>query len=51
MGEESISRREYMKLNNVSHTIAHRELKDLVDKNIFSKRGGGKYTVYVLTQG
>ena len=47
----SINRREYMKLNQISHTIAHRELKELVEKGVFKKKGAGKYIRYELTQG
>ena len=47
----SISRQEYMRINHVSHTIAHQELKELVNKEIFRKTGAGKYTRYELTQG
>ena len=49
--EGTINRREYMKLNQISHTIAHRELKELVEKGIFRKKGAGKYVRYELTQG
>ena len=31
---------EYIKTNKISHTIAHRELKELVKKEIFRKKGG-----------
>jgi ATP-dependent DNA helicase RecG len=47
----SINRREYMRLNQISHTIAHRELKELVGKGVFKKKGAGKYIRYELTQG
>src|SRR4030042_505556 len=33
------------------NTIAHRELKELVEKGVFRKRGAGKYIRYELTQG
>ena len=49
--EETINRREYIKLNQISHTIAHKELKELVEKGIFRKKGAGKYVRYELTQG
>lgn len=47
----SITRREYMNINNVSHTTAQKELKDLVIKKVFRTRGTGKYIYYELTQG
>lgn len=47
----SITRRKYMKMNNVSHTTAQKELKDLVMKKVFRIRGAGKYIHYELTQG
>ena len=46
-----ISRQEYMRINHVSHTIAHMELKELVEKRIFRIKGAGKYLKYELTQG
>ena len=49
--EGTINRREYIRLNQISHTIAHRELKELVEKGVFSKKGAGKYIRYELTQG
>jgi len=33
------------------NTIAHRELKELVEKGVFRKKGAGKYIRYELTQG
>ena len=33
-----MTRREYMKLNNVSHTTAQKELKDLVLKKEFHQK-------------
>ena len=47
----SISRQEYMQINHISHTIAHKELKELVEKEIFRVKGAGKYLKYELTQG
>lgn len=47
----SISRKEYKQLTDVSHTIAHRELKNLVKKSIFRTKSAGKYLRYELTQG
>jgi len=44
----SISRSEYMKINNIGHTIAHRELRDLLEKKIFRQMGVGKYLRYGL---
>ncbi len=44
-----ITRREYMKINNVSHTTAQKELKDLIIKKVFRTSGAGKYTYYELT--
>jgi len=49
--KRTISRQEYIKLNRISHTIAHKELKELVEKGIFRKKGAGKYVRYELTQG
>jgi ATP-dependent DNA helicase RecG len=46
-----ITRREYIEINKVSHTTAHKELKDLVKKRVFRIRGAGKYLRYELTQG
>ncbi len=47
----SISRQDYIKINNVSHTTAHKELKEMVNKRILRKISGGKYRRYRLTQG
>jgi ATP-dependent DNA helicase RecG len=47
----SIKRSEYVELNNISHTIAHKELKELVLKEILKITGSGKYLKYMLTQG
>ncbi|MEK6646160.1 MAG: hypothetical protein AABY84_05765 [Candidatus Firestonebacteria bacterium] len=47
----SISRKEYKQLNGISHTIAHKELKNLAEKDIFKIQGAGKYLRYGLTQG
>ena len=47
----SISRQDYIKINNVSHTTAHKELKEMVNKRILRKISGGKYRRYMLTQG
>ena len=47
----NIKRADYIKINNVSHTTASKELKDLVKKNIFQIIGKGKYLKYNLTQG
>ena len=46
-----ISRKNYIEINNVSHTTAHKELKDLVNKKILQGKGSGKYLRYELTQG
>ena len=46
-----ISRQDYIKINNVSHTTAHKELKEMVNKRILRKISGGKYRRYMLTQG
>ncbi len=46
-----IRRADYIEINGVSHTIAHRELRDLVKKGIFAIKGAGKYLRYELTQG
>jgi ATP-dependent DNA helicase RecG len=47
----SISRSQYMAMNRVSHTIAHQELKELLEKKIVRTTGAGKYLKYELTQG
>lgn len=41
----------FKEFNQISHTIAHRELKELVEKGVFRKKGAGKYIGYELTQG
>ena len=46
-----MSRKDYIEINNVSHTTAHKELKDLVNKKILQGKGSGKYLKYELTQG
>ncbi|MEA3515283.1 MAG: helix-turn-helix domain-containing protein [Nanoarchaeota archaeon] len=48
---QNISRQYYMKINDVSHTTAHKELKDMVKKRILIEKGAGKYRRYRLTQG
>ena len=47
----SISRREYIDINHISHTIAHKELKELLGKKVLVTIGAGKYLRYGLTQG
>lgn len=47
----SISRSEYKQINQISHTTAHKELKNLVKKKILKVKGAGKYLRYELTQG
>jgi ATP-dependent DNA helicase RecG len=47
----SVSRSEYMAINQVSHTVAHKELKELLEKRIVKTKGAGKYLKYELTQG
>jgi ATP-dependent DNA helicase RecG len=47
----NIKRADYIKINNVSHTTASKELKDLVQKDILQIIGKGKYLKYKLTQG
>ncbi|MFH1823941.1 MAG: ATP-binding protein [Candidatus Firestonebacteria bacterium] len=49
--EKTISRQEYVRVNRISHTTAHKELKELVEKGVFRKKGAGKYIRYELTQG
>ncbi|MGQ9848366.1 MAG: hypothetical protein ACUVQP_12825 [Bacteroidales bacterium] len=44
----SITRSEYMKINNISHKTAHLELKELMEKNIFIQEGKGRATKYLL---
>jgi len=44
----SIKRSEYMEINNIGHTIAHKELKDILKKKIFKQIGTGKYLRYEL---
>ncbi len=46
--KRSITRREYMKINNISHKTAHLELIKLVEKNIFIQEGKGRATKYLL---
>lgn len=46
-----LRRADYIEINAVSHTLAHRELKDLVKKGVFVIKGGGKYLRYELTRG
>ncbi len=48
---KSISRKEYIEINSVSHTTAQKELKNLVEKKMLETVGGGKYLRYRLTQG
>lgn len=47
---KSISRQNYMKITAVSHTTAHKELKDMVKKRILIEEGAGKYRRYRLTR-
>lgn len=44
----SIKRNEYMKINNIGHTTAHKELKYLLKKKILKQVGTGKYLRYEL---
>jgi len=43
-----ISRREYGQLTGVRHSLASRELRDLLDKGLISRHGAGPTTHYVL---
>ncbi len=47
----SITRHEYILINHVSHTIAHQELKGMLEKRILMTQSAGKYLNYRLTQG
>jgi ATP-dependent DNA helicase RecG len=44
----SITRSEYMAINNVSHKTAHLELKEMVEKNILIREGKGRAIKYLL---
>jgi ATP-dependent DNA helicase RecG len=46
----SITRREYVEVNNVSSKTAYFELKDLVDKKIFISKGRGSSTRYLFVR-
>lgn len=46
--KEKISNRAYRAINNVSHTLAHRELKDLIKKEVLIIKGKGRATQYFL---
>ncbi len=46
--KEKITNREYREINNVSHTLATHELKDLVEKEILMIKGKGRATQYFL---
>jgi ATP-dependent DNA helicase RecG len=46
--KEKITNREYREINNVSHTLANRELQDLVEKEILIMKGKGRSTQYFL---
>nr|HID13292.1 hypothetical protein [Anaerolineae bacterium] len=43
-----ITNREYRELGKVSHEMAHRELSELVAKELVKKRGAGRGTYYIL---
>jgi len=43
-----ITNKEYQKINNVGRVYALRELTELMEKNIFKRRGRGRSTRYVL---
>jgi len=44
----SMTRSEYMKINNISHKTAHLELKELVEKKLFIQVGKARATKYLL---
>jgi ATP-dependent DNA helicase RecG len=46
--KEKITNKEYRMINNVSHTLANHELKDLVEKEILMIKGKGRATQYFL---
>ena len=46
--KEKITNRAYRMINNVSHTLANHELKDLVEKEILIIKGKGRATQYFL---
>lgn len=43
-----ITRREYMELTSIGHTIAHRELNDMVEKGFFVREGKGRGVKYLV---
>lgn len=43
-----ITRQEYSQLTGMRHSLASRELRDLVDKGLISRRGAGPATHYTL---
>ena len=43
-----ITRREYVKMSNVSDRMANIDLKDLEEKNLIDKMGLGRSVYYVL---
>ena len=43
-----ITRREYVKMSNVSDRMANIDLKDLEEKNLIDKMGSGRSVYYVL---
>jgi len=46
MRKGSITRREYMEINEVSHKTAHAELKDLTEKEFLEREGKGRGVKY-----
>jgi ATP-dependent DNA helicase RecG len=42
-----ITRQEYSELTGVKHSLANRELRDLVDKGVISRRGAGPTIHYI----
>ncbi|NQE54265.1 hypothetical protein C5S29_11780, partial [ANME-1 cluster archaeon GoMg3.2] len=46
--KEKITNKEYRMINNVSHTLANHELKDLAEKEILMIKGKGRATQYFL---
>ena len=46
--KEKITNKEYRMINNVSHTLANHELKDLAEKEILRIKGKGRATQYFL---
>ncbi len=42
-----ITRKEYVEINNISHETAHKELKDMVEKEFLIREGKGRSVKYI----